>query len=191
MIEELLSNLWWISPASIGVVLLLLARAYWADLGPIRSDPLYYLMWVGIVYLGVVALFAILDWPAFWGGLLGPSLESIFGVLFYPFKVIYDTVKDYLLFKLFLYIGVPIFILRELYIWGFWSRYYLDKKFQTYVNRVTNPHSRGVGMIHHSQTWKPTAKTWLTGGTPHPTNRRRVNYPVYYNEYGRNRDTLY
>jgi hypothetical protein len=191
MLEDPMYHATWVGPTFVGVLLLLVARAYWADRGPIRADPLYYAMWVGIACIGLLALFTFMDGPAAWGSIFGPMFNLLFSSLMYPFKMFYETFKDYLLFKLFLYIGVPIFILCQLYIWGFWSRYYLDDKFKRYVNRTSNPHSRGVGVIHHGQTWKPTVKTWLNGGTPHPTNRRRVNYPVYYNEYGRNRNSLY
>jgi hypothetical protein len=143
-------------------------------------------------------------WRYFYRHFAGPILDALYAIVTFPFTVTYSLffgAMDYLrvnnptsliLFgmNIFLYVGLPLLALVIFcmccFSAFFWARYYSDPEYKTYVNWETRPNPRGVGMMHHNPGWKFSwFKEGLSGGTPHPTNRRVAMYPVYnhYNGY--------
>ena len=62
---------------------------------PIRGDPGYYIMWVGIVFLGLLLLLAFIDGRSFqylMGNIYDVSLGPLLNMLLYPFQMFYDGV---------------------------------------------------------------------------------------------------
>jgi len=67
----------------------------WELTRPIRGDPGYYAMWVGLVFLGLFLLMAFIDGRTFQyilGNVYDVSLGPLLNALLYPFQMFYEGI---------------------------------------------------------------------------------------------------